>query len=89
MNVQLQGVYVYSGDPQHPSVFRGQEFRDRRRRILKAAVAAVLAMVLAVFLHSAFMAIAQPPQAKAETGVTAVAATDNQTQPTDTAASSQ
>ena len=88
MNVQLQGVYVYCGDPQHHFVFRGQEFRKRRCRILKVACAVVLALVFVWCIHAAVTTIAEPPEAKADTDMTAMAMPDTQIQQTDTTVSS-
>ena len=74
MNVQLQGVYVYGGSPQHHSVFRGQELRDRHHMVLKAIVALLLTVLFAWCVYAACSTIAAPPQAKAETASAQAAA---------------
>ena len=67
MNDQIQGVYVYGGGPEQPCVFRAQAQRQRRQLFLKMLVVAVLAVVFAWCIRSTYMAIAEPPQATADT----------------------
>ncbi len=67
MNERIQGVYVYGGGPQHHYVFTGQAHRERRQLLIRLLISAVLVVVLAWCMRSAFLAIAEPPQATADT----------------------
>lgn len=94
MNVQLQGVYVYGGSPQHHSVFRGEEQRQHRHIVLQAILAIFLMLVFVWCLRAAFFDIAEPVQATADTPTaqTAQVAADAQAQtqtPQETSAAAQ
>ena len=67
MNERIQGVYVYGGGPQSHYVFTGQAQRQRRQAIIKLFILAVLVVVFAWCMRSAFLAFAEPPQATADT----------------------
>jgi hypothetical protein len=67
MDERIRGVSVYGGNPQHHSVFNGQEQRQHRQTVLKSILATVLSLVFIWCIRSAFIAIAEPPQATADT----------------------
>ena len=67
MNERIQGVNVYGGGPQQHYVFSAHEQRLRRQFLLKLLILAVLSVVFAWCMRSAFLAFAEPPQATADT----------------------
>ena len=66
MNERIQGVDVYGGGPVEHYVFAGQAQRERKQFLLKMLVVVLLAVVCAWCMSSAFLAIAEPPQATAD-----------------------
>jgi len=76
MDERIRGVSVYGGNPHQHSVFNGQEQRQHRQIIIKSVLATVLSLVFIWCIRSAFFAIAEPPQATADTS-TAQAQTES------------
>lgn len=66
MNERIQGVDVYGGGPVSHYVFAGRAQRERKQFLLQVLVVALLAIVCAWCMRSAFLAIAEPPQATAD-----------------------
>ena len=67
MNERIQGVNVYGGGPQQHYVFSAHEQRQRRQFLMKLLIVALLSVVFAWCMRSAFLAFAEPPQATADT----------------------
>lgn len=66
MNERIQGVDVYGGGPVDHYVFSGQAQRERKHMLLIVFFLALLAIVCAWCMRSAYLAFAEPPQATAE-----------------------
>ncbi|MBQ9068279.1 MAG: hypothetical protein IJ131_04335 [Eggerthellaceae bacterium] len=66
MNERIQGVDVYGGGPVQHYVFTAHAQRERKRFLLKMLIVVLLAIVCAWCMRSAFLAIAEPPQATAD-----------------------
>ena len=67
MNERIQGVNVYGGGPVQHYVFSAHEQRQRRQFLVKLLLLAVLSVIFAWCMRSAFLAFAEPPQATADT----------------------
>ena len=74
MNDRISGVNVYGGGPVQHYVFTGELQRRRRTTFLTVILSFILAALIALCIHLAYLEISQPPVATASPVATQAAA---------------